>query len=115
MEFMKIVGREGVLLQAVRKLGKTAGHNVLTQVKTRTYEERLRVLNRESAMFFTHDVVDLTAKERVVLVHQTIFAEPLSPDNHESPQFGRDISQAHGVRRWRARAFANRIKCSNWR
>ena len=68
--------------------------------------------DREAAVFFTDDVVDLAAKEGVVLVDQALFADPSSPDQNEAAQLRRDIGQAHGVRCRRARAFANRIRCS---
>ena len=42
MEFMEAVGRNGPLLEAVRKLRQTADRNALSQVKTRTVEESMR-------------------------------------------------------------------------
>ena len=69
--------------------------------------------DREPAMLFADDVVDLAAKEGVILVNEAVFAESVGSDNGETPQLGRDIGLAHCARRWRARAFASRIKCSS--
>ena len=51
MEFMEAVGREGPLLEAVRKLRQTGDRNALSQVKTRTYEESRRAAKLRKMLF----------------------------------------------------------------
>jgi hypothetical protein len=51
MEFMEVIGGEGPLLEAVRKLRQTGDRNAFSQVKTRTFEEGLRVRKLRKILF----------------------------------------------------------------
>src|SRR3954465_12048572 len=61
-------------------------------------------------------MIDFAAIECIFLRDKAIFAKPFGPCYHLAPEFGTDVGDRHGgypaARRWRARAFAKRIKCS---
>ena len=59
------------------------------------------------------DVIDLASEECTIFMDEAVFAQPLGSKNHQTSQVGRNIRQAHGVRCRRARALANRMRCSS--
>ncbi len=52
----------------------------------------------QTTMFFTDDMIDVTAKEGIVFVNKTIFTNALSPGYRMTAQFHADISFAHAAR-----------------
>jgi hypothetical protein len=51
VEFIETVGREGPLLEAVREVRQTGDRSALSQLKSDTYEERLRATKVRSMLF----------------------------------------------------------------
>jgi hypothetical protein len=51
VEFIETVGREGPLLEAVREVRQTGDRRALSQLKSDTYEERLRATKVRSMLF----------------------------------------------------------------
>ena len=64
-------------------------------------------------MLFRDDVIDLATEKGVVFINQAVFAAVISASLNKSPQLRVDVTR-HSEERRRARAFANRIRCSSF-